>query len=206
MKRMTGGVLVLAMLATGAVELMAQQGFQGRRGQAADGRRGGAEAVMGMRDRLELTDDQINSLEALRRSNVQSQNDQFSATNELRSQLQAGQIDRSEFNDTMRAQREANRDLAGQQRSEIEAILTEEQIESIRETQGRARAFARGRASMRRGQLGVRGSRDGIRGGPGMGPRGGFGAGSDFGPAARGQRFQGPGGVMPQGGFRRPGG
>ena len=208
MKRMTSGVLALAtVLATGAVDLMAQQGPGGRRGQGMNSRRGGVEAIMRMGDRLELTDDQVGSLDALRQFTVQSQNDEFAVRNQLQSQLQAGQIDRSEFNDAMSAQREANRDLAEQQRADVEAILTEEQIESLRESRGRARAFARGRASMRGGQRGIRGNRNrggqGFGPGAGFGPRAGFGPDGRFGPAGRAQRFQDRGGMIGQRGLRR---
>ena len=192
MRRMTGCGLILAtMVATGASDLLAQQGRRGPRGPGVDGRRAGLEAVMNMRDRLELTDEQFNSLEALRQSNVQNRNDQFASMNELQSQLAAGLIERSQFVEAVRAQRGAARELAQQQREHIETILTEDQVESLREMQGRARAFARGRASANRGPAGVRGQRRAFRGsGPGIrgrGPR-------DFGPDARGQRFRrGPG-------------
>lgn len=147
---------------------------------------------MNIRDRLELTDEQFNSLEALRQSNVQYRNEQYASMNELQSQLAAGLIDRSEFTEAVRSQRDAGRELAQQQREQVETILTEDQVESLREMRGRARAFARGRASANRGPAGVRGQRRGFRGsGPGM--RGRWQRGG-FGPDARGQRFRrGPG-------------
>ena len=198
MRRTTGGALVLAaLLAAGATNLAAQRRAAGQRGPGMDARTGGVEAIMNIRDRLELTDDQINSLEALRQSGVQRRNDLLANMNELRSQLEAGQIDRGQFAEAVREQREAAGNVAGQGREQIDAILTEPQLATLEEMRGRARAFARGRASANRRGAGARGSRGGAGMRPGnrwRGPAGGSG------PGFRGRSFPGrfgPDGMRP---------
>jgi len=155
MKRMTGGILVLAtIMATGAADLTAQRGRRGQQGPAMGGQRGVVEAIMRMKDRLELTDAQMDELDGLRQASVQQRTGQMAMIAELRSQLASGQIDRAGFREAMKAQREGNQESAVQQRERVESILTESQRATLTETRGRARAFAAGRTSMRRGHQG----------------------------------------------------
>lgn len=155
MKRSIGITIVLTALAgSGAVDIAAQDEVAERR----RGRRGPAvEAIMQMRDRLELTDGQIAELETIRRESVQRRNAEMAELNEMRSQLAAGQIQRSDMMAFMEDRREANAGLSEQRGAQLEAVLSEDQLGTLEQIRGNARAFARGRAS------GIRGSRGEFR-------------------------------------------
>lgn len=120
------------------------------------------EAIMRARERLELTQDQLESLDALRRQAVQERTAEMSEREELRSQLEAGQIQRSALMAFMEERREERQALAEQRREQVEAVLTQEQLEMLQDR----------RQNPRRGRLGVRpGGRSGMDG-PGFAPRG----------------------------------
>jgi hypothetical protein len=129
----------------------------------------GIESIMRAQERLELTDDQIEQLDVLRREAVQERTAQMARMEELRSQLEAGQIQRSElmaFREDRREQREA---FVEQRREKIEAVLTEDQLESVQQMR-------------RRGRMGARpGGRSGMDG-PGFAPRGRAAFGGPEGP------------------------
>ena len=156
MKRMTGGFLVLAtVLATGAADLTAQQGRRGPSMRGMEGPpAGGVEAILRMRDRLELTDDQVAQLDAIRRGNVQRRTAEMTEMTELRSRLAAGLIQRSDVMAAMEDRREAARGQGEQRGERLESILTDEQRESLRRLGGRGRAPTAGRARGMRGQGG----------------------------------------------------
>ncbi len=163
----------------------------GARGVAAQG----VERIMQAREELALTDDQIARLDAIRREFVQERTAEMAEMAELRSQLEAGQIQRS---DVMAAQEDrvaAAEGRAEERRARVDAVLTEEQraqVEQIRTRADRVRGRGQGMAPN-----GPRGFGRGA-GGPGFAPggRGGFGPGG-LGPVGpRGQRgaagFGGP--------------
>ena len=199
MKKKTLGFLFLAMLlGAGMIELNAQQNRRMRgapnmrqgdarefRGPQIFGRPGfdrvppsGVEAIMRMRDRLELTDEQISQLDDIRRENVQRRATAMAEMAELGSQVAAGQIKRSDLASSLQARREEGQAMAkpGELATSIltdqqREILNEARMRSLRAPSGRARGM-RGRG----GPGGFRGpqggpSRPGIRGGRG-GPRG----------------------------------
>lgn len=119
------------------------------------------EAIMRARERLELTAAQLESLEAFRRAAVQERTAEMVEREELRSQLEAGQIQRSEMMAFMEERREGRQTLAEQRREQVESVLTEEQLETLQDLRPR-----RGRG------VGVRpGGRSGLDG-PGFAPRG----------------------------------
>lgn len=170
MKRTKSGWIVLgALMAFGAPDIAAQQDEM----QAQPRMRGpSVEAIMRMRDRLELTEEQIASLDEIRREIVEQRNAERAALAEMRSRLAAGQIRRSELMAFMEERQDANQGVAEERRARIEGVLTETQLEALQEMRSRARAFARGRASVRGGERpGFR--RPGMRGerGPWAGPR-----------------------------------
>lgn len=169
MKRTTGLAIVLtALAASGAIDIAAQdevaERLRGRRGPSV-------EAIMGMRDGLELTDGQLADLEAIRRETVERRNGAMGEMAEMRSQLAAGQIQRSDLMAFMEDRREANAGLTESIRERVDAILTEDQLEVVAQRRGNARAFARGRAigmrgdrgNFRRGQRSFREGRRGFR-------------------------------------------
>jgi len=223
MKTTTRGLLVLtAILAGAGTDVGAQQDLQRRGAPAMEGRGQGIEAVMRLRERLELTEDQVSRLDALRRSSVERRNADQAAVAELRSQLQAGQIDRDAFAEQTRARREAVRESATAMREQVDAILTQAQKDELDQMRSRARAFAAGRASamrggprrgaggpaagsrrpgagfgpppaMRGGQPGMRGDQPGMRGGrPGMRPRGPAGRPGEADAGRPNDAFEGP--------------
>jgi len=188
MKTMMGRTAILAMmLSVGVADLAAQQSrAQGPRARA-DGadrmvRGGGApgvEGILRMRERLELTEDQVARLDALRSERVEQRTLAAHEMNELRSQLRAGTIERTEAMERMRTAREARAGQAEQDRAAVEALLSENQRATLEQLQAQRRAFEAGRRSALRGQArGMRGGGEarsprrggfpqpGLRGGP----------------------------------------
>lgn len=190
MKRGAAMSLAVAAVVTLGVGDAVAQDEDGRRGW-----RGGVdvEAVMSMRDRLELTDDQIQQLDAWRGERVAVRNEERAQMEELRSRLRAGQIQRSDVMAHMEERREEMRARQDASRSRLEGILDESQIGAYDGIVRERRAFARGRASAQRGNRdGFRGRRDGVRGGRGA-VRGGRGAVRGGRGAVRGGRGVRPG-------------
>lgn len=168
---MKSGMLVSALLVAGAMPVEGQ----------------GVEAIMRARERLELTDQQVQQLDAIRRDAVSQRTAEQAQIAELRSQLAAGQIRRSDLMAAMEDQQDAREGRAEQRQARIDAVLTETQRESVQQMRRRAD----------RQRPGVRGQRPAPgRGAPGVGPRrrfglapqGGAGPGGgapDFGPPRR---------------------
>ncbi|HUG38493.1 MAG TPA: hypothetical protein VML54_16155, partial [Candidatus Limnocylindrales bacterium] len=132
MKTMMGGAAILAMmLFVGVADLAAQQNrAQGPRAAIADrmvrgGGAPGVERILRMREQLELTEDQVNRLDALRSERVEQHTLAAHETNELRSQLRAGTIERTEAMERLRTAREARAGQAEQSRAAVEALLDE---------------------------------------------------------------------------------
>ena len=204
MNKKTLGILVLAMLlGVGALELNAQQnrGMRGgahlRQGNAREfsgpgvfSKSGfnrappsGPEQIMRMRDRLQLTDEQINQLDDIRRENVQRRTTAMAEMAELRSQVTAGQINRSDVMSRLKARREEGQAMAKPGKL-VMSILTDQQREILGEAKMRSLRARSGKTRGMRGRgspVGFRGSkggRSGMRGGRG-GPRGPRGSGTD---------------------------
>ncbi len=207
MNKITLGILALALLlGAGALELNAQQnrGMRGPpnlrqgnaqqfRGPGVFGKPGfnrtplsGPEQIIQMRERLQLTDEQINQLDDIRRENVQRRTTAMAEMAELRSQATAGLINRSDVMSRLKARGEEGQAvvkpaelvmsiLTDQQRD----ILREAKMRSLRARSGKTRGM-RGRGSPAgfRGPKGGRSGRPGMRGGRG-GPRGPRGPGTD---------------------------
>ena len=215
MNKGTLGILALAMLLGGeALELNAQQnrGMRGTpnlrqrnthefRGPGIFGKPGfnrappsGPEQIMRMRDRLQLTDEQINQLDDIRRENVQRRTTAMAEMAELRSQATAGQISRSDVMSQLNARREEDRAMA-KPAELVMSILTDQQREILRDVKMRSLKARSGKARGMRGRGGPAGFRDpkggrptrpSMRGGRG-GPRGPRGPGTDQrGPRRRG--------------------
>jgi hypothetical protein len=133
------------------------------------------ESIMGARERLELTDQQVQQLDAIRRDAVAERNAERAQIAELQSQLQAGQIRRSQLMAAMEDQRDARQASAAQRRASLESVLTEAQRESVQQ--------------MRRRGARQRPAAGADRRGPGFGSRAGPGFGGGvrpgLGPVAR---------------------
>ncbi len=185
-RTMMGGAAALAlMLTVGTSDVVGQigpRGDRGPRGEAVAERMrpvrpsapAGVEGIIRLRDRLELTDEQVARLDALRSEEVARRGRDAAELGELRSQLRAGTLERAEARERIQAVREARRSAAEASRAAVMEILTEEQAAEVQELQARRRAFEAGRRSaMREGARrpdrparpeGVRGGRGG-RGG-----------------------------------------
>ena len=156
---MKGGIIALGALAVvGATEIAAQD----------------IESIMRARERLELTEDQLTSLESMRREAVQERTTEMAEVQEMRSQLDAGQIQRSDVMAFMEERREEQRALADQRRAGVEAVLTEGQLEGLQQMRQRQRRMGvslggrpgtDGPGFAPRGRAGVRGPQ-GLRRGP----------------------------------------
>jgi hypothetical protein len=192
MKTMMGGAAILAMmLSVGVADLAAQQNrAQGPRARpdmtdrtVRGGSAPGVEGILRMRERLELTDEQVSRLDALRSERVEQRTLAAHEMNELRSQLRAGTIERTEAMERMRTAREARAGQAERDRTAVESLLDENQRATLQQLQAQRRAFEAGRRSALRGQArGMRGGgevrgprrggspqwqgRPGVRGGP----------------------------------------
>jgi Spy/CpxP family protein refolding chaperone len=156
MKTMTGGAMILvATLTLFAGEVQAQQGARpGARGRAELNERldrgpaaAGVEGILRMRERLELTDEQVARLDALRAERVERAAQRSREVGELQSRLRAGTAERTEVADQLSALRQGIRERAEADRAEVETILTEEQRATLQELQARRRAFEAGRRS-----------------------------------------------------------
>ena len=207
MNKITLGILALALLlGAGALELNAQQnrGMRGApnlrqgnpqelRGPGAFGKPGfnrtppsGPEQIMRMRDRLQLTDEQINQLDDVRRENVQRRTTAMAEMAELRSQATAGLINRSDVMSRLKARGEEGQAVV-KPAELVMSILTDQQRDILREAKMRSLRARSGKArgmSGRGGPAGFRGSKGGRSGRPGMrggrgGPRGPRGPGTD---------------------------
>lgn len=153
MKNIRAGLIAVgALVATlGAADLAAQANAgDGRRAmRGARGVGSGVELIMSQRERLELTEDQISRLDAIRRATVSQRAAAQAEMAEMRSRLQAGQIRQSE----MMAFLEERRDAAPAARTDVQeqiaGILTDAQLETVDQMQSQRRAFVRGQASVR---------------------------------------------------------
>jgi len=205
MKRMMGGLMVLAMtMAVHAPELAAQRGPRGPRGFAGGGRGAGVERIMRMREELELTDGQFQELDALREEVVRLRSAHQAEMAELMSQLQVGEIEREAVRDAVEERAGAMEEVAEQHRERVEAILNDTQRETLEEMGARDRAFNQGYAR------GMRGNRNGMRRGgsfgQGMGRPGMPGGRGGFAPRRGPGLFQRPGaGFGPGFGQQPPG-
>ena len=149
----------------------------------------GVEAIMRGRETLELTDDQINRLDAIRREIVSQRSAEMAELAELRSRLAAGQIRQSEVMAAQEDRQAAAEGRAQERRARIDAVLTEEQrasVEQIRTRGDRVRDRRQGLAPGDRAGFGRGGFGPG-RGGP-AGPRGLRGNAPGRGPRRFGPR------------------
>jgi Spy/CpxP family protein refolding chaperone len=211
MRRLTSGVAILAtVMALSPVSVDAQRGPRGPRGLGPGMRGQGVEAIMRLRERLGLSEDQIQQLDQIRQESVQRRTAHRAEMEELRSRVMAGQMEAAELRQLAQERQEAAQGTREAQRERVEAVLTDDQKAELENLRSEARAFQRGRRSVIRGR-GVRGPRGGMGwGGPGMngrGPRPGMrgrgrigpdgqdpGApGSEFDPAPLGPGIPGPG-------------
>jgi Spy/CpxP family protein refolding chaperone len=161
---------LLATLFAGST--VAQEAPSDRRGR--DLKPLDVEAIMSAREGLELTEEQVAALDAVRAEEVARRNTERAEVEEMRSRLRAGMIPRSEMMAFME-DRQATRQESGSDRQQrIDGILTPDQRTGLEQMRAERRAFERGRRAGRSGARAARGSRGfergwnrGIRRGPG---------------------------------------
>jgi Spy/CpxP family protein refolding chaperone len=177
MKRMAMSVALLAALTMLApLQVDGQRGQRGRRGPADVMRGQGVEAIMRLREQLELNESQIQELDQIRQEAVQRRTAHQAEMEELHSQVRAGQLERAALRQAVEARQEVAQAIREQQQERIEAILSDTQKAELEDMRGRARAFERGRrVGMRRGEARPGGGRAfrgqrGFRGGDGFAP------------------------------------
>ena len=157
-KTMCGAATLALMMTVGASDVVGQLGPRGDRPvredrvveQARPARGSGAGAVerlLRLRDRLELTEDQVSRLDALRGEVVAQRGQNAAELEELRSQLRAGTLDRPEARERMQALREDRRSMVDRSRAAVEDILDDEQEAEMEAIQAQRRAFEAGRRS-----------------------------------------------------------
>lgn len=147
--------MALAVLLTlGSLDVEAQDGRRERGpGMRQDA---GVESIMSMRERLELTDDQIAQLDVIRAEDVAERNALQADVGEMRSRLRAGEIRRSEMMAFMEDRRDGREGVAEARRARVDGILQPEQRASLEQIRAESRAFRQGQRSGRR-QAGMRG-------------------------------------------------
>lgn len=91
------------------------------------------EAVLRQRDELELTDQQVAQLEAIRKEEVMRRQNESREQIDLESRFQAGMLDRDAWRDEMEKRSDARTTAARSVRDRIENILTEEQRDQLEE-------------------------------------------------------------------------
>lgn len=168
MKKMMSGVaLAVTVMMTSVGDIGAQERMRGA-GMRDGGPAGGIEMIMRARERLELTDQQFEQLDALRREALEWRTANAARMQAMRSELEAGLIERSDLMRAMEEHRDASQGIREGHRERVESILTEDQREKVRAANMR-RAFRSGeeRGMRGRAQRGGNGQ-PGMRGGRGM--------------------------------------
>ncbi|MCZ6760000.1 MAG: Spy/CpxP family protein refolding chaperone [Gemmatimonadetes bacterium] len=177
--------LALAGAALGTSRLGAQEHRRIAPHRAEMGERGArrhaprVERLMRMSETLGLTDDQVASLDEIRRENVATMQEVYAAGLAVRSELAAGLTTRGEVHEAMAERHEALEAVAQERRERVMNLLTEDQKARLQEmhAQRRGHGMRSGFARGLRGMRGFRGGRAGFRFGGMRGMRhGGFGA------------------------------
>jgi len=153
---------VLVLVAAGSLE--AQPGSH--RPDPAFRQGPGVEAIMSLREELELSTDQVEALDEVRRSAVAIRTAHRTQMAEVRSRVQAGEARRSELMALREELHEGATETRENLRSQVEAILEPEQLEKLEQMRLQREAFRRGRAFERR-----HGEARGMRGHDGGSPR-----------------------------------
>lgn len=140
-----------------------QRGMQGQSGMERRGggqgreammggrqmRMGPADGVLGLREELGLTDDQVASLKATREAARAIHDGARLQMRGMRDQLDDGDLTQGQFLDLMTAHREAMQEHQRDLREQTEAILSDEQKDQLESLQ---RPRSRGQRGMKRGR------------------------------------------------------
>lgn len=161
---------------------------------------GSVEQALRLRDTLQLTDDQVAQLQALRQEAVADRQAAMEHLIDARSRFRAGQTTWEEFSDELESRQQEAQSMVDERQEQLSGILTEDQGEQL--AGARWQTVWRGRGGW--AGCGDWGSCGGAWGGArGCRGHGCFGHGHGFGP---GGPWGGARGWMPPGagrGFRR---
>ena len=167
MKGMMGCVALTATaMAFAPMQADAQMGQRGRFGPGPRQGGPGVEHVMRLSGELELTENQLTSLEGIRAEVVDHRNGHQALMADLRSRVRAGQLEPEAAREQMLAVRETASAFSEEIRGRVESILTDDQKAQLQDLVRERRAYQRGRASVQR-----RGPRGMQRGGAFRGDR-----------------------------------
>lgn len=176
-----GGLATLTLMLAAPLGLSAQRGpLPGPAARAEildrlDRGRPGApavEAVLRLRERLQLTEDQVARLDEIRGRRVEERLAARARMEEVRSRLRAGTIERENAADALRTLRAERLDRRQEERGEIESLLSESQRSELDRLRAERRAFERGRrVGLREGEGRFRGAPDARRYDARPGPR-----------------------------------
>ena len=157
MNKRTLTVALFACLA-GATFTTTAVAQRGPRNQRTTARSGCVENALRQRERLELTDEQVAQLNALRTPCIERRQAESSEVIKLRSDFESREITREQFRDAMQARRDTT--AASTTRARLAEILSEDQLAQLNRAQ---RGFARAGRAGARGRRGAefrgRGSR-----------------------------------------------
>jgi hypothetical protein len=103
-----------------------------------------AERALRVREDLELSDDQVARIDALRQEELERLAAGEREMRDRTSRMRAGLLDEDSLGAYLRQHRDAQEDAQDQARGRLEEILTEEQREELREWRGPWRAGAMG--------------------------------------------------------------
>ena len=142
MKRIASNAMVIAIAVV--LPFSAANAQRGQRGFREGMGRAGVENVLRMRERLELTDEQLTQLEELRVTALERRKTRMAEMMDLQSRRRSGDLEREEWRDVMAERRETNRTQGVQQREQITAILTDEQRDGITSLRSRRVGSRRG--------------------------------------------------------------
>ncbi len=172
MKRKT--ITAVAIAIAVVLPLSAANAQRAGRGNRGGMRSAGAENLLRIRERLELSEEQIGQLQEIRVIALEQRKERAVELLDVQSRWRAGELERDEWRELMAERRETNREQGAQHREQISAILTDEQrqrVASLRpQRAGPRRGVSGGR--FRNGPRGVRGFRGRESSRRFVGPRG----------------------------------
>ena len=121
------------------------------------------EQVLRSYERLDLSAEQMTTLEAMQEDAIQRRRRGEDRLRELRSQLRADEITQDFIQEEVRDDAEATHQFAEAQRDRLREVLTEEQLDQVTRARGRS-ARGGGRSGRVVGRARIRGGRGGSSG------------------------------------------
>ena len=149
MRSITNRALALGVFVLiGAADAAGQEAPPERPGRGPRGP--DVESILSMRERLELTEEQVTALDALRAQDVQRRSAERAEVEEMRSRLRAGLIPRSELVAFLEERSGSREQVAEERQERIDGILGPDQRAMLDQVRAERRAFERGRRAGRR--------------------------------------------------------